>query len=163
MIKASLSMWVVRELREKRLCGAASPERNGRGVCVYVCARVCVCVGWGWLAVAGLRCGAESQWESGQCKSLQDTEERENSSCRPTDQPASSAGQQRRCRAHITTPVSTTQHLNRDYYEETLNIPEIFSFRQVEMSVSFLQVEVKHTLIFGPVFECCFAHSNSFE
>ncbi|ROL54250.1 Coiled-coil domain-containing protein 169 [Anabarilius grahami] len=49
----------------------------------------------------------------------QDTEEREREREKeqqlPTDQPASSAGQQRRCRAHITTPVSTTQHLNRDH------------------------------------------------
>ncbi len=118
------------------------PHRRGAGrVCVCVC--VCVCV-WeeggreGWLAVAGLRCGAESQWESGQCKSLQDTEEREKQQL-PTDhRPTRPAGQQRRCRAHITTPVSTTQHLNRDYYEETLNIPWIFTFRQVERSVSFL-------------------------
>lgn len=68
----------------------------------------------GGMAVAGLLCGAE-------CKSLQDTEERERAAAADR-QPASSAGQQRRCRAHITTPVSTTQHLNRVYREEILNI-----------------------------------------
>ncbi len=116
------------------------PHRRGAGrVCVCVC--VCVCErreggrdGWLWqVCGAGLNLN-EKAANVNHCK----TRRREREQQLPTDRPTRPAGQQRRCRAHITTPVSTTQHLNRDYYEETLNIPWIFTFRQVERSVSFL-------------------------
>ncbi len=83
----------MRELREKRLCGAASPERNGRGVCVCVvcvcvCVRVRVCGMGGWLAVAGLRCGVnlnEKAANVNHCKTRR--RERTAAADRPTSQP----------------------------------------------------------------------------
>jgi len=93
--------------------------------------------------------------------------ERESQQQLPTDQPAS-AGQQRRSRAHITTPVSTTQHLNRDHSEEIFNITDIFTFRQVEISIYCLQ-QNKIARKLANILTCllenviCFGHSNSFE